>query len=121
MFKITKYYKCEKHASSPGLEPGSLEYRSNKLHLFKGEYIIMKISLESKIRNLINPVLNNNLFPFLSRSDSGTAISVKAGMWSLWYSTNPRKDHTCFLMVTHGVFCTFSRLSLQGVTTSPPI
>ena len=26
-----QYYQCEKHASPPGLEPGSLEYRSNAL------------------------------------------------------------------------------------------
>ena len=25
------YYQCEKHASPPGLEPGSLDYRSNAL------------------------------------------------------------------------------------------
>ena len=34
----------------------------NITHMLKGENIMMKISLEPKIRNLINPVLNNNLF-----------------------------------------------------------
>ena len=28
---LHKYYQCEKHASPPGLEPGSLDYRSNVL------------------------------------------------------------------------------------------
>ena len=29
--RVVQYYQCEKHASPPGLEPGSLEYRSNAL------------------------------------------------------------------------------------------
>ena len=28
---LVQYYQCEKHASPPGLEPGSLEYHSNAL------------------------------------------------------------------------------------------
>ena len=28
---LVQYYQCEKHASPPGPEPGSLEYRSNAL------------------------------------------------------------------------------------------